>query len=246
MNSPQDIIDRYTAAQQAAATGSQADRDAAFRAKFNDAAARAKAAQAKPAHEAAGDHHMSEFARRCPAAAAWIARTMGTFEFARAMHDAVRKYGDLTPRQAEAVAKCIAREAERNARQTEPRVAVDTAPIEAAFEAARKAGVRVPLRLDTFVFSAAPANGRNAGGIYVKRADDQTYLGKIMGGRFERRLECSPVEATAIAEAAADPYNAAIAYGRKYSRCSVCNAALSDPKSVARGIGPVCAAKFGW
>ena len=36
----------------------------------------------------------------------------------------------------------------------------------------------------------------------------------------------------------------AIAYGHATGNCVVCGAPLSDPKSVERGIGPVCAKKF--
>jgi len=36
----------------------------------------------------------------------------------------------------------------------------------------------------------------------------------------------------------------AMAWGHQWGRCLVCNAELTDPKSVARGIGPVCAKRF--
>lgn len=36
----------------------------------------------------------------------------------------------------------------------------------------------------------------------------------------------------------------ASAYGRKFGRCIVCQAELTDPKSVEAGIGPICAQKF--
>lgn len=36
----------------------------------------------------------------------------------------------------------------------------------------------------------------------------------------------------------------AMEWGHQWGRCLVCNAELTDPKSVARGIGPVCAKRF--
>lgn len=33
-------------------------------------------------------------------------------------------------------------------------------------------------------------------------------------------------------------------YGRRHGRCIICQAELTDPKSIAAGIGPICAQKF--
>ena len=49
-----------------------------------------------------------------------------------------------------------------------------------------------------------------------------------------------------IVAVAADPLNAAIAYGKKYGKCSVCARTLTDEDSINRGIGPVCAERFGF
>lgn len=38
----------------------------------------------------------------------------------------------------------------------------------------------------------------------------------------------------------------AIAYGKKFGRCAVCNRELTDEESIERGIGPVCADRMGW
>jgi hypothetical protein len=37
-----------------------------------------------------------------------------------------------------------------------------------------------------------------------------------------------------------------VAYGKKFGRCAVCMRELSDPESIERGIGPVCAERMGW
>lgn len=42
----------------------------------------------------------------------------------------------------------------------------------------------------------------------------------------------------------ADPKGCAVAYGKATGVCGVCHKTLTDPKSIAAGIGPVCAAKY--
>ena len=44
----------------------------------------------------------------------------------------------------------------------------------------------------------------------------------------------------------ADPQEAMKEYGRLTGRCGNCNRPLEDEDSVARGIGPICAANLGW
>lgn len=45
-------------------------------------------------------------------------------------------------------------------------------------------------------------------------------------------------------EISRDPKAAAVLYGKELGICSVCNHTLTDPDSIANGIGPVCAKKF--
>lgn len=47
-----------------------------------------------------------------------------------------------------------------------------------------------------------------------------------------------------LADVAANGQTYAIAYAAKTGKCGVCNTKLTDPKSVAAGIGPVCAKKY--
>jgi hypothetical protein len=52
-------------------------------------------------------------------------------------------------------------------------------------------------------------------------------------------------EAEAIlAQVVANGKELAIAYAKVTSKCGICNTKLTDPKSIAAGIGPVCAEKF--
>lgn len=49
-----------------------------------------------------------------------------------------------------------------------------------------------------------------------------------------------------LREIVARPYEAAILFGKLIGRCSICNRTLTDPESIALGIGPICLARVGW
>ena len=189
-----------------------------------------------------------------PAEAAWMENSAGTFEFARSMLDALNKYGSLTERQMETVQRLTVQSAERQAtRVAEQAARAESAPvvsveaIEVAFNNAKESGVKFPkLRLDTFVFSPAGENSKNAGAIYIKSKGDGVYLGKVMGGRLFTSRDCTTEAAERITAVASDPKQAAVAYGMKFGACSVCGRQLTDSDSVQRGIGPVCAENYGF
>lgn len=180
-----------------------------------------------------------------PEAWAWI-EANPNFEFARNMGNAVRRFGSLTENQMNAVNRCIQRATERAAAATERVNAapvVEVAKLNEAFQRASNAGLRkLKLRLDTFQFTPAAAHGRNPGAIYVK--ENGAYLGKVVDGKFFKVRECSDETRDRVVAAAADPEAAAVAYGKKFGTCSCCGRELSDPESVAKGIGPICASKW--
>jgi hypothetical protein len=189
-----------------------------------------------------------------PAEAKWMEASAPRFEFARSMLDALNKFGHLTERQMETVQRLTVQDAERQAiRATEQATRAETAPvvsveaIEVAFNNAKQAGVKFPkLRLDTFVFSPAGENSKNAGAIYIKSKGDGVYLGKVMGGRLFTSRDCTIEASERITAVASDPKQAAVAYGMKFGACSVCGRQLTDSDSVARGIGPICAENYGF
>lgn len=124
--------------------------------------------------------------------------------------------------------------------------------VEAAFSKAKSAGVQYPrLLLGRFAFSPAGAASANAGGIYVKEYAEAggmpgRYLGKVLGGKFLKSRECTSAEESEILAVCRDPKAAALSFGRRTGRCSVCSRTLTDPKSIAAGIGPICAERFGF
>lgn len=113
-----------------------------------------------------------------------------------------------------------------------------------AFDRAASARLRRPVMwFEGFEASMASASGRNPGAIYAK-AHTGEYLGKIQGGAFFASRDCTGEQSAMIAQAMDDPIAAALAYAKRSGRCCVCNATLTEGKSVAAGMGPVCRKRF--
>lgn len=181
----------------------------------------------------------------------------GTFDFPAKLVEALDKYGSWTDGQLAAVEKLMARDAARKAESIAKRsTTIDASRIEAAFAKARESAARPgmrgiwtkPLSLRAaemdFTFQPGSTGSQWEGMIFVRSGERK--LGAIKGGVFTRRFECNDAEAIAIQRACEDPAQAAIAYGKAWSICSVCHATLMNDESIARGIGPICAGKFGF
>jgi hypothetical protein len=183
-----------------------------------------------------------------PTLKAWW--TDSTFEFAVSLRDSARRFGRLTDgqrdaalRAAEKYAALCAERATKQAAESSRIAALptlDISHITTAFEKARANGVKRPkLRLyaneQKFTFSRAPDGGKNAGAVYVVDENSE-YMGKIVDGKFHKSYTCKPEVEAAIIAICQDPAQAAVAYGRE----------LTDGDSIDRGIGPICAGKFGF
>jgi len=145
-------------------------------------------------------------------------------------------------RKAEAAARIAAAPAADTAGVDKLKAAFDKA---AAYAAERGRGLRRPrITIGETVISPAPAHGKNPGALYVKAGE--TYLGKIDAGRFYASRDCSPEMQSRVLAFIADPKAAAEAYGIETGVCCICNATLTNKVSIERGIGPICAEKFGW
>ena len=184
--------------------------------------------------------------------AAYLLEVQSWNQFAASMIDAVKKYGDLTDRQFASTyameEKHIAREAAKKAERAAAdagRVVLDLARINELFAGVIANGLKKPvLRSGKLAISIAPATGVNGGCLYVK--DDGEYAGKIdrAGKFFKLREARTGIEAELI-QIATDPRAAAIAHGRVTGNCSCCGRQLTDPQSIALGIGPICLEKWG-
>lgn len=179
----------------------------------------------------------------------WLQVNASTSTFASDLVSNIAKFGSLTERQMSAVLAAIQRDADRKAaaekRQAEaPKV--NTQALFESFERASASGLKKPrLHFGTFTVSKAPDNGNNPGALYVKD-DGGTYLGKIFQGKFINSRDCTDSVRTEVIALVENPAEAARAYGLRTGNCCICNRELTNADSVGRGIGPICAEKFGF
>jgi len=185
------------------------------------------------------------FQSQHPGVYEWLAAKKDSFEFAGSLFRAILKYGSLTEKQLAAAIRCMEKDSPKVkevAKAVAPDVATDK--LMAAFNAASASGLKRPkLRFEGFEATLAPKSGKNPGAVYVKNG--VTYLGKVQDGKFFAARDCMTDVAEAVSEAMGDPLAAAIAYGKAHGACSCCGRLLTDPVSVSRGIGPICAERFG-
>jgi hypothetical protein len=164
--------------------------------------------------------------------------------WARKMATNLQQYGALSAKQIAASERIMldANTPKPEAQQAE----LNIGAIEQAFARAKLVIKRPKMTLKRFVFKCAPEHGKNPGAIYIMQADNDQYLGKVLNGTFSLSRDCSSEQLAEIQHIAADPKQAAIAHGKEWGVCCVCNRTLTDPISVANGIGPICADRFGW
>lgn len=119
------------------------------------------------------------------------------------------------------------------------------------FKEAKASGVQYPkFRAEGLILSPAPDHGRNPGAVYVKRiveGGEDIYLGVIVPpGEFMPKPVCTMGDSNALTRITESPLESAVAYGRQTGRCSICAKTLTNKVSIARGIGPICAGRFGF
>lgn len=161
--------------------------------------------------------------------------------------------GFLTEKQVYAYRAGKARFEERKAQIQNERKsverAVDLSNILAMFNKARESLKKPAYRAQGLVLTPPAAHSPNAGGIYVK-SDKQDYYGKVMGGTFMPARDLRGAELDRVTNLltliAANPREAAVQYGRETGTCACCGRTLTDPTSVALGIGPICIENWGF
>ena len=114
-----------------------------------------------------------------------------------------------------------------------------------AFQKARESGHSKPrLVFGDIALNQAKPNSQNPGMVYVKYQGE--YAGKItVDGKFLPVRSCpEPVGALVKELGEGDLLAKAKAYGQETGTCCCCNAKLTDPVSVANGIGPICEGRW--
>ena len=83
--------------------------------------------------------------------------------------------------------------------------------------------------------------------VHVKKLNYGGSAAVIKGGKWLGVVgkHASAAAAIATLDSADAAYAAVLKYSEVTHKCGVCNTKLTDPKSIAAGIGPVCAKKYG-
>ncbi len=119
-------------------------------------------------------------------------------------------------------------------------------PMLDCFTAARRNGMKATPAMHIDGFSFKQAKSGDAVHVTDNQQGFNEYLGTLRAdGQFYKTPQCTLAQKQAILAACADPLKAVLAFGKKFGRCSLCNRRLSDPVSIERGVGPICAEKFG-
>jgi hypothetical protein len=181
---------------------------------------------------------------------------------AKQKYHAARLVRLLHPRwtsSARATAAVVARAATTTTAAARPATtgSLDYAPLERLMRSAAASGLKYPkitmgFPMGPVTLSMAGPSASFPGSINVtdgKPYGSSTWYGRITSGVFVQSTRVGQHVYEAVAEAmshlAHDPASAIRAYGRQSGQCACCGRPLTDPASMAIGVGPVCAKHFG-
>lgn len=165
-----------------------------------------------------------------------------SWEFPVSLKAGLEKFGSLTEKQIAAIDRSLVKQKERDEARAKQRKAnetdLDLAELPGGMYAVPGSDTRLKLRVNR------PRKGTKwAGWVFVddgaeygqRRKYGSQRPGAMYNGEVVDELRAIMV----------DPFEASKAYGKLVGRCGVCGRALENEVSVANGIGPICAAKFG-
>lgn len=182
--------------------------------------------------------------------------------FYASIFEKVGTYGDFSEKVIQIIRTDMAKDAEFYAKrreegsksQAEKSGSVDLTAVHALFSKATSKGLKTP------IFRGAKVTVKQAkkyeGVLYVTDTVSDTYLGKIANGRFEARREATAETLPELRMICDDPEKALFAYSRSTAEydadgkiisvgCGICGTQMTNPESIERGIGPICAGKWG-
>lgn len=178
-----------------------------------------------------------------PSLVTWL-KAQTWSEFAQSLAAQAERKGSLSPAQIASAtsmrAKCEAREAARKAQSAPAPTSGEEDPLDlshvpSGLYAVPGGDTRLKVQIDNV------RKGKWDGWVFVKDAavygEGRRYGSQKPGQYYKGQIT------EALRVIAADPMEAAAAYGRLTSHCGRCGRALEDETSVARGLGPDCAKK---
>lgn len=181
-----------------------------------------------------------------------LRETVSWNDFAASLVEQFDRKGGLSVNQAAAATRMLdkiaankkARDASTGMQNTRSGE-VDMSAIRELFATAQNNGLKKPkFYAGDVKISLAPVNGKNAGALYVTR-DPDAYQGKIFGNAFQASAYCAPDTLEVLKAISENPGEYARMTGKQTGRCCCCGRELTDPESIANGIGPICAENWG-
>ena len=162
--------------------------------------------------------------------------------FASSLVEQYSKRGTLSDKQTGAAIAMLMKVKANKAKKAEAPT-VDLSNVVAMFNKAHEAIKTPKFRFEDLVISRAPDHGVNAGSLYIKV--DGEYAGKVRDGKFFGLKTAPDGILSKLEQISKDPLSSAIAYGKKTGNCSCCGRDLTRHDSIERGVGPICAEKWG-
>jgi hypothetical protein len=196
------------------------------------------------------ESNWAAFAEDKPALSGYLLDVMSWNGFAKDLIGSIKKYGEPTSRQLEALVRMYdkhcskekTRKDDEKARK-EAQKEVSLSRVLEIFQAARNNKIQRPkLRVGelTLVYGKDDV-------IFVKDGPnwEDTYYGKVRDGIWYPVNDAPPDVIETLEALATDPLAEAVAYGQRTGRCACCGRQLTKGKSIDQGIGPICAEKWG-
>ena len=175
----------------------------------------------------------------------WLQDNCESNSFAGSLFDQLQSKGSLSERQVSCIRNNL-----QNAKPKANGVSIKGEGLTSligAFTKAQDSGLKSPrLRITGLTFSLAGINSVNSGCLYVKNKD-RLYLGKITrDGEYFASHDADKEQRSLVSKVGANPLEQAVAHGQQTGNCACCGRELTKQESIDRGIGPVCASKWGW
>ena len=190
-----------------------------------------------------GYANMSSFKEENPGLIEALKELTSWNSFAASLVEQFNKRGSLSEKQTGAAVAMLMKLKANKSKNSIMGQSVDLSNVVAMFNKAHEAIKTPKFRFEDLVISRAPDTGANAGALYVKV--DGEYAGKVKEGQWFGLRTAPQDTLSKLQQIAESPLGSAVAYGRKTGTCACCGRELTVHASIERGIGPICAERFG-
>ena len=187
--------------------------------------------------------NMSSFKEENPGLIEALKELTSWNSFAASLVEQFNKRGSLSEKQTGAAVAMLMKVKANKSKNSIMGQSVDLGNVVAMFNKAHEAIKTPKFRFEDLVISRAPDTGANAGALYVKV--DGEYAGKVKEGQWFGLRTAPQDTLSKLQQIAESPLGSAVAYGRKTGTCACCGRELTVHASIERGIGPICAERFG-